>query len=98
MTRRAFIRQFEKAAHVNLIGGQTGRVIALAKKHRASVLIADVETCRGENMSFTEWLSKAETHFPVAATILYEGSADLFTRGIMNRLKELDNEKRQLPK
>ena len=95
MTRREFIERFESAANVQLIGDQAERIIALAREHTGSLIIEDIEVCRGEGMGFAQWLQTAETDFPVAATILHEGDSDLFHSSIMRRLNELDREKRK---
>lgn len=95
MKRSEFIERFEQAANVRLIGDQSERVIALAIRHTGSLLIDDIEVCRGEGMGFAQWLQTAETDFPVAATILHEGDGDLFHSSIIRRLNELDQEKRQ---
>ena len=95
MKRREFIERFEQAANVQLIGDQSERVIALAREHTGSFLIEDIEVCRGEGVGFAQWLQTAETDFPVSATILYEGDGDLFHSSIIQRLNELDREKRQ---
>ena len=95
MKRSEFIERFEKSANVRLIGDQSKRIIALARQHRGSLIIEDIEVCRGEGMGFAQWLQTVETDFPVAATILHEGDGDLFYSSIIRRLNELDNEKKR---
>ena len=92
MKRREFIERFEKAANVRLIGDQSERIIALAKEHKGSLIIEDIEVCRGEGMGFAQWLQTAETDFPVAK---HYNSDDLFEGNIMQRLEELKNQKRR---
>ena len=95
MKRSEYIGRFEAAAHVQLIGNQSDRVIALAQEHTGSLLIEDIEVCRGEGVGFAQWLKTAETEFPVAATILREADGDLFYSHIIQRLNELNKEKRK---